>query len=355
MINHLDRVLEVVLDQQTLLGALQKRLESTAGTVQTSTDNTRAAESVIRDADMAKEAMELNKSQVLEQAAQSMLAQANNNMEQGLRTITSDGQQTIEQAADVSSTKGAMDENLSAVGKDLQKVATGQKLNSVADDASAYSISENMQVQIRALEQDVQNVQNGHCMLNIAEKAIDEQIQIVKRLNSIGLMASDAACAQEDRDVLQKEVSELADQLEQIAWNTTYNGKRLLCGTEGKKQIERRYSNFDPAGEVQYNKIGGLFPPSPLNWSNAHRSPGYQGYRSEDQTVPLNFSEYGRNKHGGPLSVSDLDMQGMSLLCAGCPQFVSILFDASKDPEESIYHSRRKTPHFNAGDVRRNS
>ena len=74
ILTHLDHVLEVVLDQQTMLGALQKRLESTSKNVQVSTDNTRASESTIRDADMAREMTAYTKQNVLTQAAQSMLA-----------------------------------------------------------------------------------------------------------------------------------------------------------------------------------------------------------------------------------------------------------------------------------------
>ena len=279
-INHLKRVLDVVLDQQTMIGALQQRLEATHGNVSISTDNVRAAESTIRDADIAREMTELNQAQVLRQASQAMLSKSNQSMQQSLQTITSNGSTEVTEAADVSTAKSANDENLSAVGKDLQKITTGQKINSAADDASAYSISEKMRVEIRSLEQDVQNVQNGHCMMTIAEKAIGEQIDIVKRLHEIGVRSSDAACNQFDRDVLQKEVSQLADQLELIAQQTTYNGKRLLNGMFQRKYIERRFSNFDPAGEVQYNKISGLWPSYPQGRS--YTNPPYYGYTAEE-------------------------------------------------------------------------
>ncbi len=91
ILTHLDHVLEVVLDQQTMLGALQKRLESTSKNVQVSTDNTRASESTIRDADMAREMTAYTKHNVLTQAAQSMLAQANQNLQQSFQALVSGG------------------------------------------------------------------------------------------------------------------------------------------------------------------------------------------------------------------------------------------------------------------------
>ena len=91
IITHLDHVLEVVLDQQTMLGALRERLESTAKNVQVSTDNTRASDSTIRDADMAREMTAYTKHNVLTQAAQSMLAQANQNLQQSFQALVSGG------------------------------------------------------------------------------------------------------------------------------------------------------------------------------------------------------------------------------------------------------------------------
>ena len=75
----LDNAIDKVLDQQTTIGAIESRLEYTRANLTTASENTVSAESVIRDADMAKEMTEYTKNNVLMQAAQSMLAQANQN------------------------------------------------------------------------------------------------------------------------------------------------------------------------------------------------------------------------------------------------------------------------------------
>ena len=74
-----DAALQKALDQATSIGAVQKRLEFTSNNLTTSSENVQAAESTIRDADMAKEMTNYTKNNVLLQAAQSMLAQANQN------------------------------------------------------------------------------------------------------------------------------------------------------------------------------------------------------------------------------------------------------------------------------------
>ncbi len=63
---------------------------------------------------------------------------------------------------------GELNKNNKALSKSLKKVASGMKINSAMDDASGYAISERMRVQIRSLDQDIQNTQNGSSMLKVA-------------------------------------------------------------------------------------------------------------------------------------------------------------------------------------------
>lgn len=78
-INVIENALAKALDQQTTIGAIEARLEYTSANLTTSSENVQAAESTIRDADMAKEMTEYTKNNVLLQSAQAMLAQANQN------------------------------------------------------------------------------------------------------------------------------------------------------------------------------------------------------------------------------------------------------------------------------------
>ena len=76
-INVLDNAIAKALDQQTTIGSVESRLEYTSSNLTTASENVQASESTIRDADMAKEMTNYTKNNVLLQAAQSMLAQAN--------------------------------------------------------------------------------------------------------------------------------------------------------------------------------------------------------------------------------------------------------------------------------------
>lgn len=76
-ISSLDTAIGKVSEQRSALGAMQNRLEHTIRNLDTSAENLQASESRIRDVDMAKEMMEFTKNNILQQAAQAMLAQAN--------------------------------------------------------------------------------------------------------------------------------------------------------------------------------------------------------------------------------------------------------------------------------------
>ena len=79
--------MQKALNQQTTVGAMQSRLEYTTSNLTVASENTQSSESVIRDANMAKEMTEYTKNNVITQAAQSMLAQANQSSSQVLSLL----------------------------------------------------------------------------------------------------------------------------------------------------------------------------------------------------------------------------------------------------------------------------
>lgn len=87
LFQHLILLLNQYLLKEPKLGAYQNRLDHTINNLETSSENLTGAESRIRDTDMAKEMMEYSKSQVLQQAAQSMLAQANQQSQSVLKLL----------------------------------------------------------------------------------------------------------------------------------------------------------------------------------------------------------------------------------------------------------------------------
>lgn len=169
-------------------------------------------------------------------------------------------------------TLGELNKNVSKLGKQLKKVSSGMRINSAGDDASGYAISERMRVRIRGLSQCSDNTQTGKNMLQVAERAVEQQIDVLTKMREIALRASDDTYTQADRDVLQAETSQLADQLDTIAFDTTYNGKKLLCENT---YVDLQILVFNAATPLRDNDPGKEFVPSPLAPNEATDGGGY--------------------------------------------------------------------------------
>lgn len=127
--------------------------------------------------------------------------------------------------------------NIAKQNKAMKQLALGERLTSAGDGAAEYSISEKMKVKMRALGQDKQNVQNGASMLQIAERAIQRQIDILRTVKAKVIDANNDTNTDEDRATIQKEIDQCWDQMEDIAYTTNFNGRYLLNGGTVSKTI----------------------------------------------------------------------------------------------------------------------
>ncbi|EKD83554.1 MAG: hypothetical protein ACD_39C00599G0001, partial [uncultured bacterium] len=105
-------------------------------------------------------------------------------------------------------------------------------INSAADDAAGLAISEKMRRQIRGLSRAVLNAQDGISMLQTAEGALGESHSILQRMRELAIQASNDTLTSNDRLEIQKEVTQLKDDLDRISRNTEFNTKKLLDGSQ---------------------------------------------------------------------------------------------------------------------------
>ncbi len=131
-------------------------------------------------------------------------------------------------------TLNTLNRNHTALAKSLQTVSSGMRINSAKDDASGYAISERMRVQIRSLNQDNNNTQNGHSMMKVAEGAVQSTVDILKTLKEKVINAANDTNTDADRAQIQKELDQSIDQINDNA-NVTYNGKYLVDGSKNAK------------------------------------------------------------------------------------------------------------------------
>ncbi len=131
-------------------------------------------------------------------------------------------------------TLNTLNKNHSALAKSLQTVSSGMRINGAKDDASGYAISERMRVQIRSLNQDNRNTQNGHSLMKVAEGAVQSTVDILKTLKEKVINAANDTNTDADRMMIQKELDQSIDQINDNA-NITYNGKYLVDGSKNGK------------------------------------------------------------------------------------------------------------------------
>ena len=138
-------------------------------------------------------------------------------------------------------TLNVLNRNSAALAKSLAKVSSGQKINSAADDASGYSISERMRAMVRDLDQANQNTQNGQSMMKVAEGAVSSTVDILKTLKEKAINAANDSNTDADRAAIQKELDQSIDQIDDNAL-ITYNGKTLVDGSKMAKGVATKTS-----------------------------------------------------------------------------------------------------------------
>ena len=133
-------------------------------------------------------------------------------------------------------TLNTLNKNQNALSTSLKQVSSGMKINGAVDDASGYAISERMRVQIRSLDQDNNNTQNGNSMMKVAEGAVSSTVDILKTLKEKVINAANDTNTDDDRATIQKELNQSIDQINDNA-NITFNGKYLVDGTHNQKVV----------------------------------------------------------------------------------------------------------------------
>ncbi len=133
-------------------------------------------------------------------------------------------------------TLNVLDKNDKMLAKSLKKAASGLRINGADDDASGYAISERMEVQMRGLNQDVDNTQTGNAMLKVAEGGVQSSVEILKTLKEKAINAANDTNTNADRATMQKEFDQSIDQLDENA-TVTYNGKTMLDGSKNNEVV----------------------------------------------------------------------------------------------------------------------
>ncbi|MGI6610637.1 MAG: flagellin [Limnochordia bacterium] len=150
-----------------------------------------------------------------------------------------------------------LNQTTGAMGKNLERLSSGFRINKAADDAAGLAISEKMRAQIRGLNQATRNAQDGISLIQTAEGAMGEIQSILQRMRELANQAASDGLTDDDRGQIQKEVDQLVEQITDIATTTQFNTKTILDGTSGMGIIIQTGAN---AGEELTFDIASVDP-----------------------------------------------------------------------------------------------
>ncbi|MBK4724680.1 flagellin [Pantoea agglomerans] len=135
-------------------------------------------------------------------------------------------------AAGMSSTN-AMNKSTSSLNTAMQRLGTGLRINSAADDAAGLQIATRLQAQSNGMGVAKQNIAKATSMLQTAEGAFDEVNNILYRMKDLATQAADDTNGEDDRTAIGAEYKELNAELENIMSNTSYGTDKLLSSVSG--------------------------------------------------------------------------------------------------------------------------
>ena len=133
--------------------------------------------------------------------------------------------------------------NNSQVGKALEKLSSGYRINRAGDDASGLAISEKMKAQIKGLDTASLNSQDGISLVQTAEGALTEVHNMLNRMTELATRSANGINEDTNRGSLQKEVAKLQEEIDRISKGTNFNNLKLLDGSQSYANTAQNAGN----------------------------------------------------------------------------------------------------------------
>ena len=114
--------------------------------------------------------------------------------------------------------------------KNLEKLSTGMRINRSADDASGLAVSEKMRTQIKGLRQAERNTEDGMSLVQTAEGFLTTTADILQRIRVLAVQSSNGIYTDNDRQLIQVEVSQMVNEVDRVASQAQFNTMTLLQG-----------------------------------------------------------------------------------------------------------------------------
>lgn len=140
------------------------------------------------------------------------------------------------------------------IGKNIERLSSGQRINKAADDASGLAVSEKFRGQIRGLNQAERNIQNGVSFIQTAEGYLQETQDILHRIRELSVQSANGIYTDEDRTQIQVEVSQLVDEINRVASHAQFNTLNILTGRFGREAEGNHALVFQVGANIDQNE-----------------------------------------------------------------------------------------------------
>jgi len=121
--------------------------------------------------------------------------------------------------------------NADRLGRSLERLSSGLRINRASDDAAGLAISEALRGDIRSLNQATRNANDGISLINTAEGALSEQASILVRLRELASQAATGTVGSTERQTIDREFQALMAEIDRISAVTEFNGQKLVDGS----------------------------------------------------------------------------------------------------------------------------
>ena len=192
--------------------------------------------------------------------------------------------------------QGSLFKASQSMSQSLEKLSTGLRINTAADDAAGLAISQKLTAQVNGTTQALRNAQDGVSAINIAEGAANEISSILQRMRELAVQSGSDTLTSTERQYTNQEYSQLTTEINRIAEVTNFNGMKLISST-GSSSDDR----FGIGGN-KGNKGSAL-------WVDANSVYGVDSITITIDTMTTNFLGVGASSAPANLGVSTLTSQ----------------------------------------------
>jgi len=140
------------------------------------------------------------------------------------------------------------------ISKSLEKLSSGLRINRAGDDASGLAVSEKLRSQIRGLNQAERNIQNGVSFIQATEGYLQETEDILGRIRELAVQSANGIYTDEDRMMIQVEISQLVDEVNRIASHAQFNGMNMLTGAFARDSAVGKIIQLQVGANMDQNK-----------------------------------------------------------------------------------------------------